>query len=233
MKSRVFFLRTLACAAIASASPLASAAVTLTNPGFEDPEIDPVHSVLYAVNGGLIGGWNYSARVFGGDGTSGSGTAGDGSFDMADAPGFRAGFLQRNASIAQSFTTTTEGLYSVSFLAQGRNNPNKAGAAPLTVSIDGTLLKFGGGTTLNPSLGTFSLFSSEALFLGPGTYTLRFASSAPAGQDRTTFIDNVAINVSPVPEPHEWAMMLAGLGLVGWAARRRQRESAPVGFAAA
>jgi hypothetical protein len=32
-------------------------------------------------------------------------------------------------------------------------------------------------------------------------------------------LDNVV--VTAVPEPHEWALMLAGLGLVGWAARRR------------
>ncbi|MRW90017.1 PEPxxWA-CTERM sorting domain-containing protein [Duganella sp. FT80W] len=31
--------------------------------------------------------------------------------------------------------------------------------------------------------------------------------------------------VSPVPEPDTWAMLLAGLGLVGWAARRRARRA--------
>jgi hypothetical protein len=28
-------------------------------------------------------------------------------------------------------------------------------------------------------------------------------------------------SLAPVPEPETWALMLAGLGLVGWAARRR------------
>jgi hypothetical protein len=37
-------------------------------------------------------------------------------------------------------------------------------------------------------------------------------------------IDNV--QVTPVPEPHEWAMMLAGLGVVAWAARRARRGEA-------
>ena len=37
-------------------------------------------------------------------------------------------------------------------------------------------------------------------------------------------IDNVT--VAAVPEPHEWAMMLAGLGLVGWAARRKRPDAA-------
>ncbi len=47
----------------------------------------------------------------------------------------------------------------------------------------------------------------------------------------TVGIDNV--NISAVPEPHEWAMMLAGLGLVGWAAKRRRREPGPMALAAA
>jgi hypothetical protein len=33
--------------------------------------------------------------------------------------------------------------------------------------------------------------------------------------------DNVRLDVSPVPEPETYALMLAGLGLVGFAARRR------------
>ena len=34
--------------------------------------------------------------------------------------------------------------------------------------------------------------------------------------------DNVRLDVSPVPEPETYALMLAGLGLVGFVARRRQ-----------
>nr|MCU0841956.1 PEPxxWA-CTERM sorting domain-containing protein [Thiobacillaceae bacterium] len=33
-------------------------------------------------------------------------------------------------------------------------------------------------------------------------------------------IDNVSFSAAPVPEPETWAMLLAGLGLVGFAARR-------------
>lgn len=42
------------------------------------------------------------------------------------------------------------------------------------------------------------------------------------------------VNVSPVPEPATWGMMLGGLGLMGWIARRRKSSaSTPTGFAAA
>jgi hypothetical protein len=44
-------------------------------------------------------------------------------------------------------------------------------------------------------------------------------------------LDNVA--VAEVPEPHEWAMMLAGLGLVGWAARRKNGQVGGTGLTAA
>ncbi|MES2163258.1 MAG: PEP-CTERM sorting domain-containing protein [Pseudomonadota bacterium] len=36
-------------------------------------------------------------------------------------------------------------------------------------------------------------------------------------------LDNVSVTVSAVPEPETYAMLMAGLGLVGFAARRRQR----------
>ncbi|MDO9007761.1 MAG: PEP-CTERM sorting domain-containing protein, partial [Thiobacillus sp.] len=32
---------------------------------------------------------------------------------------------------------------------------------------------------------------------------------------------------APVPEPESWAMLLAGLGLVGWAVARRNRSGRP------
>mgnify|MGYP006183190499 CR=1 FL=1 len=31
--------------------------------------------------------------------------------------------------------------------------------------------------------------------------------------------------LAPVPEPETWAMLLAGLGITGWAVRRRQQPS--------
>jgi hypothetical protein len=34
--------------------------------------------------------------------------------------------------------------------------------------------------------------------------------------------ESQVITAAPVPEPESYAMLLAGLGLVGWAARRRE-----------
>lgn len=61
---------------------------------------------------------------------------------------------------------------------------------------------------------------------GTGATTLDFSNSAnlvsiglPVGAT-ASFASGTAYNVTAVPEPAEWAMLLAGLGLVGWRARR-------------
>ena len=68
------------------------------------------------------------------------------------------------------------------------------------------------------------------------TATLNFSATSPstllsfsALTSGTNFSGGLLIDdisVAAVPEAHEWAMMLAGLGLVGWAVRRRQQPSA-------
>jgi hypothetical protein len=45
-------------------------------------------------------------------------------------------------------------------------------------------------------------------------------------------INNIAFSVTPIPEPSTYALMLAGLGVVGFAARRRQRAAAAERLAA-
>lgn len=47
---------------------------------------------------------------------------------------------------------------------------------------------------------------------GPGSFIFR--------ANRNNYL--VGITVTPVPEPHEWAMLLVGLGLIGYQLRRRR-----------
>jgi hypothetical protein len=61
---------------------------------------------------------------------------------------------------------------------------------------------------------------------GSGATTLDFSNSANLVSiglpvcATASFASGNAYNVTAVPEPAEWAMLLAGLGLVGWRARR-------------
>ena len=55
--------------------------------------------------------------------------------------------------------------------------------------------------------------SAQITFLG--------AANGGLSNDAGILLDNVAFTAVPVPEPETYALMLAGLGLVGFAARRR------------
>ncbi len=79
-----------------------------------------------------------------------------------------------------------------------------------------------GGDIANPYV-SYSFDLSSLLSAG-GTYTLRFASVTNDNQLQLG-IDNVSLSVAvaPVPEPETYAMLLAGLGLMGFMARRRNQ----------
>ena len=75
-----------------------------------------------------------------------------------------------------------------------------------------------GGDVANPYI-SYS-FDISSLLANGGTYTLRFASVANEGQLQLG-VDNVSLLVTPVPEANTYAMLLAGLGLMGFVVRRR------------
>lgn len=62
----------------------------------------------------------------------------------------------------------------------------------------------------------FDIYDIDSNFLGRGVYIGFTAGSGLA--DDGHFIGSL----TPVPEPETWAMLLAGLGLVGYAVRRRR-----------
>ncbi|MCK6422389.1 MAG: PEP-CTERM sorting domain-containing protein [Aquabacterium sp.] len=63
-------------------------------------------------------------------------------------------------------------------------------------------------------------YSNSISGLAAGTYTLTFAKAA--GLNASLKIDDVSIAVTAVPEPAAFAMLLAGLGIIGAAVHRRR-----------
>lgn len=118
----------------------------------------------------------------------------------------------------------------------GAGNPQVAGLAPQTA---GTAPSVTGGST--PGAGSPGA-AAPANFSTPG-----IGGTAPTGPDivagsnpttpptttpttppTTTPTDpgTPTTPAEPLPEPETWAMMLAGMGIAGWVARRKQRQAA-------
>ncbi len=113
--------------------------------------------------------------------------------------------------LAKSFAMVAGTQYTVSFDLAG----NHRNGATETVTV-----KFG------TSSGSYSLpqnagWTNYSLVFTPGvaaSYSLSFENSG--GDNIGMLLDNV--NIHAVPEPETYAMMLAGLGLMGAIARRRK-----------
>lgn len=136
-------------------------------------------------------------------------TASDGAWSI-DLSGVGAGTL------SQSFDTVAGTRYQVAFDLGG----NFYGAPSIktgVVSAAGSSqsLSFDNAASTPTNMGWAH---QSFIFVATGTSTVLSFASATNGNAGLA-LDNVS--VTPVPEPETWALMLAGLGLVGFAARRR------------
>ena len=89
-----------------------------------------------------------------------------------------------------------------------------------TVFFDTISLLQGASTIWNEAIGG-SFFAKNDI-LGSGDYTAIVTGHNLTGS-KTSF--GAGIDVAAVPEPGEWAMILAGLGMIGMIARRRSFKS--------
>ncbi len=139
-----------------------------------------------------------------------------------DAVGSNAAyFVDDNAvqTISQSFTITTGGLYNIGLsIYLPANGFANAGEAVLTlVTPNGT--ETAPLSALAPSI----WFGSNVVrTLTPGTYTYSFQLATTGGVSKDILIDRAY--VAAVPEPTTYAMLLAGLGVMGLVAARRRRD---------
>jgi choice-of-anchor C domain-containing protein len=198
-RMRKFFL-----AAVLFSPLLASATNLIQNGDFES--YSPTFSGYSVVNAGSseLTGWTVGGTSV--DVIKGSyGAIQGNSIDLLGSPG--------PGSLSQTFATVSGQNYLLTFdlSANGSGGDSKA----LTVNFGGAVGNFfGSNAAVASKTLSFTANSAES--------TLSFASALNGISGAV--IDNVA--VSAVPEPESYAMLLAGLGLIGAAVKRRKAKQA-------
>ena len=133
-----------------------------------------------------------------------AGTPG-GSFE--EYANFTASGATPGAAVAFSLTTIFGGIA----------NPEILG---LTIELWDSVHPFGSGL-----IAIFPGNNVPASFLLTSGGTYHFDISGTFGPSATTGQYSLLMAATPVPEPETYAMMLAGLGLMGFVARRRRQQT--------
>ncbi|OEZ56915.1 FxDxF family PEP-CTERM protein [Duganella sp. HH105] len=200
----------LAASAALSLGGAAQAANMVVNGSFEDPGFSlPAGSYCYLggpYDCGSVNGWSGGFPLM----LSNSGPWGN--------PNTPAGDVLigiQGTSVAEQMLNLAPGTYTLSWIDAGRGNyggPTEV----YEVSVGGNVLSV-------ETVGYGAGWMAKSLtFTAAGATMLRFAGQTQ--YDATAFIDNVAVNA--VPEPGTYAMLAAGLGLLGLVARRRRAHRA-------
>lgn len=181
---------------------------SVTNGSFEiGPDPGPTFVTLTAVNNS-IAGWSVDSGSI--DYIGGYWPAEDGARSI-DLAGNSVG------SISQLITGLTSGQdYIVTFWAS--KNPDGGDSLRTgTISFGGVSMPF--SYSDSSSLTNMMWAPYSFTFTASGTSDLlSFAADGSAGCCYGPALDNVS--VAPVPEPATWAMMLLGLGAIGFGMRR-------------
>ncbi len=145
-----------------------------------------------------------------------------------DAVGTQAAYFVSDFASDEAISQTTfltPGRYEIGFSYYlPQNGLNNAGNASFTATIFGqTITTAIDGTSVGK---TWFLAAGEVLIKTAGEYETLFTFNSNGNPSKDIVIDRVyAVGV---PEASTWAMLIAGFGLVGGAARRRRQGAASV-----
>ena len=119
-------------------------------------------------------------------------------------------------TISQTLSTVAGTAYTLSFDLQGTGTPNK-----VKVWFGEDIVAF---AQTNFNLPNWTHYTVTGLMADSNSSVLKFGSR---NDPSFNMIDNISVTgaVTPVPEPEAFAMLLAGLGLMGTIARRRNKAS--------
>ena len=184
---------------------LAGATAAQATPIFSD-NFDSDVQALNATN--FNGGWTVSNGTVDIIGVGGAWDLipGNGNYVDLDGSTNQAGVLSKTLNLVAGTT------YTATFDLAG----NHRGYADDVVDVNF------GSSSLTLTRASADALTAESLSFTAattGSYTLSFHNHG--GDNVGALLDNVS--VSAVPEPASYAMLLGGLGLLGFAARRRQR----------
>ena len=122
------------------------------------------------------------------------------------------------SSTSQTLATTAGSNYTLSFAYSGRPDTPGGANSLMNVYWGSTLLT--ATSLIGNTGGVWQSYSQNLTALGSST-VLRFESIGPVSAPTYgSYLDNVSV-MAAVPEPETYAMMLLGLGLLGFMARRK------------
>ncbi|MCC7596946.1 FxDxF family PEP-CTERM protein [Janthinobacterium sp. FW305-129] len=209
-------IKIAALTSLITAGAANAATELVVNGSFESNAINTPFAQLSAVTG-------WTSSVSGNTAfeiQKGATQGGQSGFNPVAAAGTQ--YLELNAarltSVSQAIATTAGGTYALSFAYSGR--PDTAGGANSLMNV------YWGSTLLTPTAlvgtttGVWQTYSQNVTALGSSSL-LRFESVGPVSAPTYgSYLDNVSVTTA-VPEPESYAMMLLGLGLLGFMARRK------------
>lgn len=125
---------------------------------------------------------------------------------------------QETGALSQSITFTVAAGVTALLGRAAWEISTAAGPGPRLVGVNIDVLDAGNNLVLSDSiagtLGGFAVSSLEGA-IGPGTY--RMVATGTAVRDAV-----LDVSISMIPEPGTYGLMMVGMGVVGWLARRRR-----------